>query len=168
MAHLFNTLFNTSVDTDPYDLTDISMDIINQMYGHLDFSKISKYVDIDNYNTLYNKNQSPLNIMHFNIRSIAKNFDQLTALLKCLAIPPDVLAVTETWLTDHTTHLYHLEGYHSYHVTRQRRSQGGVSVFISNKINSTQLRDLSFINEDIEIHSVDITIKSQFHIVHNL
>ncbi len=76
-----------------------------------------------------------------------------------------MLAITETWLTDHNTHLYQLEGYHSYHVTRQRRSQGGVSLFVSNEFHFVPLSDLSFINEDIEINSIKITSKSLNFIV---
>ena len=95
-----------------------------------------------------------------NSRSLPKNIDKITAFLNCLSASPDILAFTETWLTDNNKHLYQLPSYHSYHLTRNTRTQGGVSVFISNKLNIEQISELTIANGDIEINTIKINTSS--------
>ncbi len=161
-THLYNTLFNIP---DPADTTDISMDIINQMHGHLDFTQLSKYYDIASYNNLLKDSSNNLNIMHMNARSIPKNFDQITAFLNCLNTFPHVLAITETWLTDNNKLFHQLDGYHSYHLTRDQRAQGGVSIYLANALQTEQIHELTIINEHIEIVTVIITSQSINYVV---
>ena len=157
MSNLYNSLFADNDPSNNYtDTSDITMEVINQIHGHLDFDILSNYYDLTSYNKLFPVNDNKLNIVHMNSRSLPKNFDKITAFLSCLSTPPDILAFTETWLTDNNKHLYQLPGYHSYHLIRNTRTQGGVSVFISNKLNTEQLCELTIINEDIEINTIKI------------
>ncbi len=92
-----------------------------------------------------------------NARSLTKNFDNITAFLNSLSTTPDIIAITETWLTSSNTYLYQLPGYLSFHITRDHKLHGGISVFISNHLESEQLHEITFINENIEINTVKIT-----------
>ena len=83
--------------------------------------------------------------MHLNSRSLPKNIDNIKAFLNSLIAPPDVLAITETWLSETNKELFQLSGYQSYHLVRTIRPQGGVSVYISNNIQSTQIKELTLI-----------------------
>ena len=65
---------------------------------------------------------------------------------------PDILAITETWLSENK-HLYDFTGYYSYHLTRKTRRQGGISIFVSNMIQSNEVEELSIVTENIEINS---------------
>ena len=67
-------------------------------------------------------------IFYTNFRSLLKFFYNITAFLNTLTTAPDILAVTETWLSDINKEYFQLSGYHSYHLVRDRRAQGGVSV----------------------------------------
>ena len=156
MTHLYDTLFHRNIHSHTED-TDIALEIINSMHGHTDFDNISNYFDIDAYNKLDTQNTKKLNILHINARSLPKNFDNIVAFLNTLNSAPDVLAITETWLNKNNKHLYQLIGYHSFHLVRSNRVHGGVTVFISNKLLSEQLNDLTLINDQIEINSIKIT-----------
>ena len=68
---------------------------------------------------------------------------------------------TETWLTNNNTHLIHLDNYCSYHLVRQTRPQGGVSVFVSNNIRSEQSDELNIINEHIEINTIKLNNRNR-------
>lgn len=139
----------------------ISMEIINQLHGHMDFESISNYYDLVTYNDLIKTQQTHnFNIMHINSRSLTKNFDNMQLLLRSLHIQPDILAVTESWLTGNNKHLHQLTGYHSYHLTRNTRKQGGVSIFVFNLIHSQEIKDLTIVNEDIEISTIRIKTNS--------
>ena len=160
MLNIYQTLFNDLRNDHSTD-DDIAMEIINQMYGHMDFNTLSKYYDLSSYNDLIStQNPTQFTIMHINSRSLSKNFDNINSFLKSLYAPPNVLAVTETWLTDTNKHLHEIVGYHSYHLVRNARARGGVSIYVTNLISSEQLDSLTFINDQIEINTVKITTHS--------
>lgn len=98
MPHLLNTLYNDD-DNSHSDYDDITMEIINQLYGHSNLNSISNYYDISTYNKISDPNKK-LNILHINSRSLPKNIDKIEAFLNTLVTPPDILVVTETWLSN--------------------------------------------------------------------
>lgn len=54
-----------------------------------------------------------LKILHLNIRSITKNFDEVIVLMRLLGFHCDVLVLTECWLSK-LSHLPTLDGFTSY------------------------------------------------------
>lgn len=164
MDHLYNTLFTDDMQQNR-DTSDITLQIINQMYGNMDFDNLSKYYDIVSYNNLISSHSNNLSFLHVNSRSLPKNFDNIIAFLHSLSSYPDILTVTETWLNNTNKHLYELQGYHSYHQTRLIRPHGGVSVYISNLIRSQLINECSFTNDDIEICTVKVFTKTEIYIV---
>ena len=146
MANLYETLFQ-----------DVSMEIINQLFGHLDFDRVSKYFDIFSYNNfLKSQNLSSLNIIHLHSRSLPKNYDNIVSHFNSLHSQPDIITVTETWLTDTNKHLFDFPGYHSCHLIRKKRPHEGVSIFISVTLHSQQIGDLTLVNDQIEVNTVKI------------
>lgn len=88
---------------------------LEKIAGHRDANSLSKYYNFEDYiSATKSLSTNYLNILHINIRSLHKNFDVLKSFLKCLPKPPDVIAITETWLQEHTKHLDSLEGYDTY------------------------------------------------------
>ena len=159
MSNLFYTLFNDLDDINSDN--DVSMEILNQMYGHMDFNSLSKYYDLTTYNDFISTQDSTkLTIFHINSRSLPKNTDNIQSFLKCLNSSPDIITITETWLTDNNKFLHEFPGYHSYHLVRNIRAQGGVSVYVSDNLESEQQHDLTLINNDIELNTVKIITKS--------
>ena len=136
MLNIYHTLFN-DLNNDHSTNDDIAMEIINQMYGNLDFNTLSKYYDLSSYNDLITtQNSTQITVMHINSRSLSKNSDNIKSFLRSLSTPPNVLAATETWLTDSNKHLHEIAGFHSYHLVRNARARGGVTVYVTNLLNS--------------------------------
>ena len=98
MTHLYNTLFNYDNQLDN-NTNDITMETINQLHGDTDLNAISSYYDITTYNDLTFQKHN-FNIMHMNSRSLPKNIDNISTFLNTLSNSPDILAITETWLTN--------------------------------------------------------------------
>ena len=72
MLNIYQTLFNDLRNDHSTD-DDIAMEIINQMYGHMDFNTLSKYYDLSSYNDLIStQNPTQFTIMHINSRSLSK------------------------------------------------------------------------------------------------
>ena len=72
--------------------------------------------------------------MHFNIRNLETNFIQLETLLSTLPKPPDILALTETWLNEENKDSYSIEGYNIYREVGKLREHRGVSLCVRNDL----------------------------------
>ena len=160
-SNLYNTLFADSNEND------CELEFLNQMFQHLDFNEISKYYDINSYNHSFNSADSQiLSIIHLNLRSLRANVDKMTALIHSLKHPPDIIAVSEHWLTDKNKDSFNLNGYQSFHIIRTWGIHGGVSIFVRNNIDSEIISKYSYSEKDIEICTVSIKIGNQkFNII---
>ena len=63
----------------------------------------------------------------------SKNVDNI-AFLSTISVVQDILAVTEALLNHTNKHIYQLPRYHSYLLDRTNKAHGGVTVFISNDV----------------------------------
>ena len=99
-----------------------------------------------------------LNILHVNIRSLQKNFDNLVCFIKCLPKPPDIIAVTETWLKESTQQLYQLDGYEAHHIYRTTREHGGVSFFINNDCHAELIKEHTFVNDSSTLNTINCQV----------
>ena len=78
---------------------------------------------------------------------------------------PSVIAIFETWLDDQNTKYYNLSGYSSYHLVRTERVHGGVSLYISDKLISSQVKSLSYISDIIEILTAKFSIDQESYTI---
>ena len=99
-----------------------------------------------------------LSIIHFNIRSLEFNLVSLEALLASMLQTPDIIALTETWLDNDNMNNFSIEGFYSYHMVRDNRMHGGVSIFIREGLNCEKVEEYSYVNSLIEICTVRLTI----------
>ena len=67
---------------------------------------------------------------------------------------PDVFIFSETWY-DSLIPIY-IPGYTGFHTIRQGRRSGGVSIFVKNSFTTSQILELSYANDTIEICTVKI------------
>ena len=67
-------------------------------------------------------------------RSIPKNFDRLRHYLLELNHNFSVISISETWLKQYNKTLYNIKGYTHVSQIREKRTGGGVSMFINNDI----------------------------------
>ena len=107
--NLYDTLF-----ADQDDDEDLGMITINEMYDHANFNEISKYYDLGSYNEIFpSENDDILSVVHLNIRNVCSNLNELEAILNQMKHPPDVIAMSETWLNATTQLNTHVAGYTS-------------------------------------------------------
>lgn len=132
MNNLYDSLYNYG---DVFS-TDLGINIIEKISGQRDLITLSKYFNFEEYISATDVlDGNYFNVIHINIRSLRKNFDFLQSFLKCLPKPPAIIAITETWLQEHTNQLYPLEGYDSFHLVRTEREHGGISVYSNKSLN---------------------------------
>ena len=164
MENLYESLYEDIIRDD--DTHNFDIEVINKISGQHDLRSLSRYYNIEDYCTISEPmGDNYLNIIHVNIRPLQKNLDLLTSLLKCLPKPPDVLAVSETWLKESTKHLYSLEGYISHHLVRTTREQGGITIFVKHDLAAELLNDFSYINDNIEILTTKLKVSNTTYII---
>lgn len=80
-------------------------------------------------------NTDDLKILHSNIRSISKNFDEFKILLSGLNYEFDIIVFTETWKVNCTS-LFNLRGYKSIYNKREINQNDGAIIFYSERLNT--------------------------------
>ncbi|CAK1585022.1 unnamed protein product [Parnassius mnemosyne] len=71
--------------------------------------------------------------IHFNIRSLIKNFAALEQCIITSNKPIDVVILTEVNVMDNTSCLFHINGYQMFTALRKSRRGGGIIIYVSNK-----------------------------------
>lgn len=80
-------------------------------------------------------------ILQLNIHSLRNKHSQLEAeiiLFDC----PEVIVISESWLTEEIKEHYQISGYNHYHTTR-RDGYGGLSIYIKEEIQHLTIENLS-------------------------
>ena len=107
--NLFESLFADSNEDD------CELEMVNQMFQHVNFSELPKYYDISSYNN--SKTDSHiLSVIHVNLRSIRANVDKMITMMHALKSHPDVIAVSKHWLTENNKDSFIINGYKPFHV----------------------------------------------------
>ena len=97
-----------------------------------------------------------LSMIHTNIRSIPKNLNSFDNYLAGLNDKFSIIALSESWLKDHSVDRYGLHGYNAEHRFRPSRGGGGVSLFIKDSIEYSVREDLCCQNAHIETLFIEI------------
>lgn len=96
-----------------------------------------------------------LSLLHVNIRSICKHFDQLTVLLSGRLHLLDILILTEVNADEASCASFSLPGFHSYNICREGRRGGGIILYINDKWLSERIH--------VELQNAEICVAT----VHN-
>ena len=95
-------------------------------------------------------------LTHMNIRSFSRNYDEFSIFMDSVALKPNILVLSETWFSEDT--VTDIDGYTGYHVFRDDRRAGGVSVYVKSNISSVCVSELSYVRDVIEINTIRITL----------
>ena len=96
-------------------------------------------------------------LLHMNIRSINKNFDNLRLLLENPKQKPcSIIGLTETWLSTDSGQSFALPGFDFVVNNRQNRTGGGVGIYISNKFEYKVHEQLNCMDDVVESLFVEL------------
>ena len=117
--------FNTSSKEFHYDF-----DIENQLQ-----SPSSEYLTLNQFNNVVKEyDHTIFSLIHLNIRSINKHFEELRLLLDDpIRKKFSIIGLTETWLSNDLSLPFALDGYDFVVNNRQIRAGGGVALYVSQK-----------------------------------
>ena len=107
----------------------------------------------------YFHNNKGFSILHLNIRSLQKHFDNFNSFLSHLNFTFKVICLSETWFHDakHAASL-NLSNYQMINLHRQNgQAGGGACIFIQESIDFKERKDVSISKNDSEILSIEIT-----------
>jgi exonuclease III len=82
-------------------------------------------------------NSNDLSIFHCNIRSINLHFNEILVYLKTITQPFEIIILTETWLSEYLN--FDINGYITYNFLGLLKKADGVTIFIRNNVNITDL-----------------------------
>ena len=134
-----------------------------QFYGNLNMS--FDYFDTDQIEF----SNTHFSILCFNIRSVNKNFENFTFLLKQMKHKFKVICLIETWCRteDILNSNFQIPGYKAIHQPRKSGGKGGgVSIFVHNSFTFKKREDLNINCSDCESLTVELKtndkLKNQF------
>jgi len=126
-----------------------------------------QYYDPEDFSNLCNlSKEGGFSVVHFNIRSFNSNADELYAFLDRLKTRPSIIVLSETWFSPAYT--ADIEAYCSYHVYRDARRGGGVSVYVRDDYTSRLIPRLSYVGENVEMCSVEVIAGISRVVVHGV
>ena len=110
----------------------------------LSFDKSNKYWLPNEFNQNINLDKDALSLLHFNSRSLFKNYNAIHDFIGQLDGSFSVYGFSETWIHDRTPiTLFQLDNYTFYHNDRIKSRGGGVAMLIHNSLNSIVRHDLN-------------------------
>ena len=96
--------------------------------------------------SLLHENSGSFSLVHLNIRSLRKHYDDLQAFLSVINHSFSFICLSETWLSRSDENLYALAGYTSEHCSRDTYRAGGSAILIKSSVSYTRRQDISFTN----------------------
>ena len=110
------------------------------------------------------RNNSGFSAIHINLRSINKNFNNLTTFLNHCDHEFSIIALTESWHKTGNSN-YNLHNYNVVHLPRDNKTGGGICVFVHNSLMFKVRHDLSVSNENNESLFIEIINKNSKNLI---
>ena len=99
-------------------------------------------------------------MIHFNTKSLSKNLHKIEELLNLLKFKPDILAISESKLSNNNLNQALLNNYHML-CTNSLSFSGGVAIFIADNLKFNKLDEFSIANDNAETLFVEIDIPGE-------
>ena len=150
-------------DTDTHSpLSNIDPDLnYSQLLRQQNF--VSNYITETQLNNVVLNNKvdhNAFSMYHMNIRSVPRHIQELNCYLNNIDLRFSIIGLSETWISNHTSGLYNLEGYDLVEKYRINRNGGGVSLYIRDDLKYIERNDLDIYDEHFE--SVFIELDKQY------
>lgn len=110
------------------NIMDITPELDNLSVSRAYMSTYGECHKLVNFST-----NSKFSVIHMNVRSVTKNFDQFRVLLCSLKISCDIIILSECWLSKADT-LPDIEGYKRFSTSRNSNQNAGIIMFIKSNL----------------------------------
>ena len=101
---------------------------------------------------------SNFGVLCLNIRGLACHWAEFLTLLGGMKQPPKCILLCETWLNKNNFKLYDIKNYSSYHLFRESKKGGGISIYIHTSLKVNQELNSSILNDNIELLSKTVSM----------
>ena len=129
----------------------------------LDF-KCKYYLDDQFIDSFKDVNNS-FSLLHFNSRSLNKNFNAISEFLSTLSFNFSICGFSETWINNSTPLLFDVNGYAFVHSDRSHGKGGGVALLISDSLNYVVRTDLLEHSQNYESLFIEIMLSQRKNII---
>ena len=119
----------------------------------------SEYIYPDKLKEDKSFNLSKLTLLHYNIRSLPKHYDDFSNYISYQNINFDIIVLSETFLNNHNKDNYPIPGYNGTHLVRNHKRGGGVSIYVRNEFCNNVKIITSIGNDTIEALAIQINTK---------
>ena len=123
----------------------------------------SDYFITSTFNNVVQSQVGNFFIMHENIHSFGKFFDEFHSFASELNHAADVIVLSETWFSVNTCH--DVQGYTGFHTYGADKTGGGVSVFIRNCYTSIHMAKFSVCHAYYEISVVKVLLSNNCTVI---
>lgn len=144
---------------DGVSFSDQNLDPDVNFYNNIKISKCSYLTEME-IKKITKQKSGNFSIIHLNCRSLKKNFDKLLLMLNNIGLKFDVIAISETWLSDiDDMNIFNIDGYSSNFTHRNLKGKmgGGVMIYTNDKYNVKKLDSLC-LSEDLYMESLALEI----------
>lgn len=166
---------NVNIDPSNGNFDDIITESIDSSSEVLSFDfddydpnqSLTKYVTNNQFiNLISNFEQDTFSLLHLNIRSLNKHFDDLQLLLDNPSQTlPSIIGLTETWLSSDPNPPFALDNYDFIFNSRHDRAGGGVALYLSKDYNYNICNDITFMNNALESLFIEIIVPNHKNII---
>ena len=105
----------------------------------------------DDFNSRYQKfiSNNFFSLIHFNARSLSKNFENISNYLSLLNHEFSVIGVSETWLSNSVFNLISMPNYKFISCCHEQRQGGGIGIYVNEKLDFKERSDIGINDDDI-------------------
>ena len=144
--------------------SDAMFNIDPDNHFHASISTDTKYYSDEQF-VRYVKSKGDLSFIHFNARSLNKNFQKIKDSIDDLKLSFDIIAISETWAETDTIDGFTLNGYEAFHIVRGQRKGGGVALYVHRRFNcAIRAVQCKVVEQVFECVTVELDLKKHKHI----
>ena len=166
------------------NLTDNGLNLNYQPYKYTDYNECNSAHDSDMHNHftnifpdtkyysghVFNTSRKPLtpgiSFIHLNARSLSSNFREIDDYLSSLNYQFDIIAISETWVSEPEHNKFNINGYDVYHTNRKNKRGGGVALYVKQELACKFLSCKSLVVDDLfECCTLEILISGHRNII---
>ena len=129
-------------------MTPINLNIDPENNFYMNVDNNCNYYTQDQFNRTIKPDKS-ISIIHFNSRSLYANFTNIQKYLRKFTNPFNIIAISETWLTEERGLSFEIEGYEFNYLNRKNKRGGGVAIYVDSRLRYKIIENMTTAIDDV-------------------